>query len=148
MAFLRELYWLWIVVGMVLSSLVIAVVFIIINKCISWKAGNDQTHSSPQTGNFYADSQPYHTRDIENDVPPLPPRDMFESSESVNQYEPVDSLPEYLKVVEDGNSQATYDQPETSKSKEALEDQDGPTEDYDDVMPPPGYDSEDYDDVG
>lgn len=65
-----------------------------------------------------------------------------------NQYDQVDSLPEYLKVVEDGNSQATYDQPETSKSKEALEDQDGPTEDYDDVMPPPGYDSEDYDDVG
>lgn len=65
----------------------------------------------------------------------------------VNQYEQVDS-PEYLKVVDDGNSQATRDLPETSKSKEALEDQDCSGEDYDDVMPPPGYDSEDYDDVG
>lgn len=67
----------------------------------------------------------------------------------VNQYEQVDNLPEYLKVVEDGDSQVKCDQPETPKSKEALEDQDGTEDlDYDDVMPPPGYDSEDYDDVG
>ncbi|KAG5283956.1 hypothetical protein AALO_G00021390 [Alosa alosa] len=140
-----RLFWLWIVVGMVLSSLVIVLVFIIINKCISWKAGNYQPSSTPQT-DFYADSRPYHTRDIESDVPPLPPRDMFESSDSVNQYEPVD-LPEYLKVVEDERPQTMYDQPDIPKSKEALEDQDASTEEYDDVMPPPGYDS-DYDDVG
>lgn len=39
MTLLRELYWLWIVVGMVLSALLIALLFIIINKCIS-KKGN------------------------------------------------------------------------------------------------------------
>lgn len=66
----------------------------------------------------------------------------------VNQYEQVDNLPDYLKMEEDESPQATHDQPHTPKSKEAQDQDTLSTEAYDDVMAPPGYDSEDYDDVG
>lgn len=143
----RELYWLWIVIGMVLSSLVTAVVFLLIKKCF-WKAEKYETNSRSEANNFYADSRPYHTKDIEDDVPPLPPRDMFDSTESVNQYEQVDSLPDYLKV-EDEKPAVMHQVAVTEKAKEAYNiDQDASSEAYDDVVAPPGYDSEDYDDVG
>ncbi|XP_021479360.2 uncharacterized protein LOC110537557 [Oncorhynchus mykiss] len=142
---LRHLFWLWVVLGMIFVSMVIGLIFFLINKCISKKAAeqyntNTPSHTTPQ---YYAQSSKYHLKDLEDDLPPLPPRTQFLTScPKTESYENLVGLPDYVKV-DDNAPPPPYHHTETLVCK----DNDSLPEDYDDI----GADcqiEEDYDDLG
>ncbi|KAA0716404.1 hypothetical protein E1301_Tti009351 [Triplophysa tibetana] len=108
--------------------------------CFNSKA-NDSFH--------YRENQVFH-KNIENEKPPLPPRDQFQSMDSVDQgYEHVEPLPDYVVVEESAPTEPQ--QPFTPQyATVETKSQDGVSveEDYDDVEMPSNNDSEDYDEVG
>nr|XP_046161677.1 uncharacterized protein LOC123999712 isoform X3 [Oncorhynchus gorbuscha] len=79
---LRDLFWLWVVLGMIFVSMVIGLIFILINQCISKKAAEQYNTNTPSrtTPQYYAQSSKYHLKDLEDDLPPLPPRTQFLTS--------------------------------------------------------------------
>ncbi|CAB1352423.1 unnamed protein product, partial [Coregonus sp. 'balchen'] len=145
---LREHFWLWVILGMIFVSLVISLIFILINKCISKKAAeqyntNTSSHTTPE---FYAQSSKYHPKDLEDDLPPLPPRTQFLTScPKTESYENLAELPDYVKV-DDKAPPPLYHHTDTLVCQDVSHDHDGISEDYDNI----GADcqSEDYDDLG
>ncbi|XP_018597315.1 uncharacterized protein scimp [Scleropages formosus] len=144
---LRENFWLFLVIGMVLVSLVIGLIFLLINKCISKRAAqykNTFQNSKPQ---FYTQNSQYHPKHLEEQLPPLPPRNIAApSSPASASYEDISSVPDYIKVDEK-TPPPPYKQKETPQSMTTSLAHDTTSMDsYDDVISP-AYESEDYDDV-
>ncbi|KAI7813545.1 SLP adapter and CSK-interacting membrane protein-like [Triplophysa rosa] len=150
---LRSYFWAILLLAIIALSLVIIMIFIIINVCISKKVTSYHTQTK---SNNYSDiklknqDNPVFHKNVENEKPPLPPRDQFQSMDSVDQgYEHVEPLPDYVVVEE--SAPAEPQQPFTPQyATVETKSQDGVSveEDYDDVEMPANYDSEDYDEVG
>ncbi|XP_048873619.1 SLP adapter and CSK-interacting membrane protein-like [Brienomyrus brachyistius] len=144
---LRPFYWLFLVAGMLLVSLIIGCIFLCINKYISRKAKeykpNFPQNSTPQ---FYTQNSKYHPHHIEEDLPPLPPRNI-NLQPSFPSYEEISVPPDYIKVVEETPPPPPYQHQEPVERVKERPASDGASMDsYDDVVAP-GYVSEDYDDV-
>ncbi|XP_016346053.1 SLP adapter and CSK-interacting membrane protein-like [Sinocyclocheilus anshuiensis] len=155
MEFLRQYFWTALLLAIILVSLVIVMIFIIINVCISKRAAWYSTQAKP---NHYGDTNlkkqnnQVHHKEREIEKPPLPPRDQFKSMESVDQgYEDLEPGSDYVEVEDESNlpapQQPTFT-PHYTTVETKSQDQDAVSEDYDDVEIPVNYDSEDYDDVG
>ncbi|XP_058631225.1 SLP adapter and CSK-interacting membrane protein-like [Onychostoma macrolepis] len=155
MEFLRQNFWTILLLAIILVSLVIVMIFIFINVCISKRAAWYSTKVKP---NHYGDTnlkhQNYqvHHKDFEIEKPPLPPRDQFKSMESVDQgYEDLEPASDYVQVEDELNlpapPQPTFT-PHYSTVETKSQNQDAVSENYDDVEIPVNYDSEDYDDIG
>ncbi|KAJ8275828.1 hypothetical protein COCON_G00075800 [Conger conger] len=144
MEFLRQYFWLLIVLGIVFVSILIGLLFIWINNCITRTA--EQYTINSQRSEFYAESSQYHPKQLEEELPPLPARNpSFRSCSSSASYEDIDN-PEYVHVDEKA-APPPYQSRAAPVQEEACRDRDSvSTEAYDDVVPP-GYESEDYDDV-
>eukprot|EP00063_Salmo_salar_P077800 XP_014052635.1 PREDICTED: uncharacterized protein LOC106603452 [Salmo salar] len=134
MALLRE-FLLWVVLGMIFVSLVIGLIFVFINKCISKKAAeqynrNTPSHTIPES---YAQSSKYHPKDLEDDLPPLPPRTQFLTSyPEIESYENLAELPYNVKVDNEAPP-PPYHHTETVVCQDVCHDRDSISEDYDDI---------------
>ncbi|KAI1903726.1 hypothetical protein AGOR_G00030190 [Albula goreensis] len=149
MDLLRDYFWLLVIVGMVMVSTLICIIFIFINKCISRRAATYKTNTLQNASQaFYAESNHYHPDKLEDDLPPLPPRNTNSPScPSTASYEEIAALPDYVKMDEKV-APPPYQSAAIPVDVEPCPDRASvSTEAYDDVVPP-GYDSEDYDDVG
>ncbi|KAJ8343030.1 hypothetical protein SKAU_G00329580 [Synaphobranchus kaupii] len=149
MELLREFFWLFVMLGMVIVSIVFGILFFVINKCINRRAEQFKINSQ-QTSNheFYKDSR-YHPEQLEEELPPLPARHPYvPSCPSSVSYEDVTNLPDYVKVDEKA-APPPYQSTTTPVQNELCPDRNSvSTEAYDDVVLP-GYESDqDYDDVG
>lgn len=151
----RQYFWAVLLLSIILSSLVIVMIFIIINVCISKRAAWYSTQVKP---NHYSDRDvknqinQVHHKDVEIEKPPLPSRDQFKSMESVDQgYEELEPASDYVEVEDElplpAPPQPTFT-PHYTAVETKSQDQDAVSEDYDDVEDPVNYDGEDYDDVG
>ncbi|KAK6317240.1 hypothetical protein J4Q44_G00126400 [Coregonus suidteri] len=135
MAPLRE-FLLWVVLGMIFVSLVIGLIFVLINKCISKKAAeqsntNTPSHTMPEC---YARSSKYHPKDLEDDLPPLPPRTQFLTScPETESYENLADLPYNVKV-DNKAPPPPYNHTETVVCQDVCHDCDSISEDYDDIV--------------
>ncbi|KTG34501.1 hypothetical protein cypCar_00032643 [Cyprinus carpio] len=153
MEFLRQYFWTVLLLAIILVSLVIVMIFIIINVCISKRAARYSTQTKPNHDsdrNIKNQNNQVHHKDFEIEKPPLPPRDQFKSMESVDQgYEDLEPASDYVEVEDDLNLPAPQ-QPTFTPHYTTVEtkSQDAVSEDYDDVEIPVIYDSEDYDDIG
>ncbi|KAL4660583.1 SLP adapter and CSK-interacting membrane protein [Arapaima gigas] len=154
MDLLRRNFWLFLIIGMVLVCLIIGLIFLLINKCISKTAAiyktNFQENSKPL---FYTQNSQYHPKHLEEELPPLPPRNIVPPSrpESAN-YEDIPNVPDYIKVDEKTPTPPPppppYMQKETPLCTRMAQTNDTASMDsYDDVLTP-AYESEDYDDIG
>ncbi|KAG9282026.1 hypothetical protein AMEX_G618 [Astyanax mexicanus] len=86
-------FFLLVIVGIIVSTLTIILVFIIINVCISKQA----LKKPPNFLSFCHSLFPAHA-DVEEKPPPLPSRDQFLSESRSNSYEQVDTLISPMKV--------------------------------------------------
>ncbi|XP_071761319.1 uncharacterized protein scimp [Centroberyx gerrardi] len=143
MDLLRKYIWLWVIIGIIFVSLVICLIFILINKCLSEDA--ESRTLRPHNGHeYYTQSSKYHPKDLGEDVPPLPPRTQFLTAEA-QSYENLAELPDYVKVEDEvmlpPPPPYQYSAPAADCSADNVS-----TEDYDDIGAEEG--EEDYDDVG
>ncbi|XP_026068191.1 uncharacterized protein LOC113049779 [Carassius auratus] len=153
MEFTHQYFWALLLLAIILVSLMIVMIFIIINVCISKRAARYSTQAKP---NHYGDrnvkheNEQVHHKELEIEKPPLPSRDQFKSMESVDQgYEDLEPASDYVEVEDEMNLPAPQ-QPIFTPHYTTVEtkSQDTVSEDYDDVEIPVNYDSEDYDDIG
>ncbi|XP_016101544.1 uncharacterized protein [Sinocyclocheilus grahami] len=155
MEFLRQYFWLALVLAIILVSLVIVMIFIIINVCINKRAAWYSTQASPNHYNdthFKKQNNQVNHKDHETEKPPLPPRDQFKSMHSVDRsYEDLEPASDYVEVEDESNppapQQPTFT-PHYATVETKSQDQDAVSEDYDDVEIPANDDCEDYDDIG
>ncbi|XP_068187577.1 uncharacterized protein [Antennarius striatus] len=172
----REHFWLWVTVGMVVVSLLIGLVFIFINKCIS-RAGKHRISSLRSRSDFNTESNKYQQR---VDDPPFVRTPVVSGAESHENME--ESTHDYEKVVPDYQQDVPdyqqdvpdYEQDEPDYEQDVPDyeqdvpdyEQDVPdyeqemfdyvkvvddtsTEDYDDIGDDKDlHDDEDYDDLG
>ncbi|KAM3601201.1 uncharacterized protein V6R79_008898 [Siganus canaliculatus] len=77
---LRKYLWLWVLLGMVFVSLVISLIFLIINKCLLRRGKHriSNLHRRSKT----ALSNKYQEANIKAGIPPLPPRTQFLTAEA------------------------------------------------------------------
>ncbi|XP_034406497.1 uncharacterized protein LOC117742935 isoform X1 [Cyclopterus lumpus] len=112
MDLLRNFLWLWVIIVTIFAWIVISLIFIFINKCIS-RAGKHRITQFPRTSSdFTAKSNPYQERTFEAETPPLPPRHQFLTAEA-QSYENLaeeyvqnfsdykQSIPNYVQDVPD-----------------------------------------------
>lgn len=126
---------------MIFVSVVIGIIFLFINRCIIRKADGNETKSN----DTYVKSNKYHPKDIEEDLPPLPPRTQFFTE--AQSYENLADQLDYVKVDEDLPQPYEYTVPEACT--DVCHDRDSvSTEAYDDIGVDDGQGEEDYDDVG
>ncbi|XP_065819358.1 protein P200 isoform X1 [Labrus bergylta] len=99
---LRKNMWIWVIVGMIFVSVVISVIFILINRCISRRAR--RRFMSPHLLNRRSDdtnsSNKYQERNFKAITPPLPPRTQFNTAEA-QSYENLAEVPDYVQTVPD-----------------------------------------------
>ncbi|CAL8305073.1 unnamed protein product [Gadus morhua 'NCC'] len=130
----------WMLIGILLASLVVILIFFLINKYI--------TRKGPSKGYFEPCNPPvlnvenniYLSKKLEEVVPPLPPRTQFDS----DSYESIRELPEYIKVDEE----EAMVLPPPTKTTQSCSSVDMSLEDYDDIGEENHNQGEDYDDVG
>ncbi|XP_060912356.1 uncharacterized protein wu:fb97g03 isoform X2 [Labrus mixtus] len=93
---------LWVIIGMIFVSVVISVIFILINWCISRRAG--RRFMSPHLLNKRSDdtnsSNRYQEGNFKAITPPLPPRTQFNTAEA-QSYENLAEVPDYVQTVPD-----------------------------------------------
>ncbi|KAK2911562.1 hypothetical protein Q8A67_003695 [Cirrhinus molitorella] len=155
MDFLRQHFWTALLLAIIVVSLLIVMIFIIINFCISKRAAWYSTQVKPNNyspTNFQNQINQVQHKDVESEKPPLPSRDQFKSMDSVDQgYEEVDPASDYVEVEDESSppvpQQPTFT-PHYASAKTKSQEQDAVSEDYDDVEMPANSDSEDYDDIG
>ncbi|XP_008426759.1 uncharacterized protein scimp [Poecilia reticulata] len=82
MALLRKYIWVLVILGMVFVSLVISLIFILINKCISRKGGKHRILQHQEKPNVKIESNKYQLTQPVTDTPPLPPRTQFLTAEA------------------------------------------------------------------
>ncbi|XP_067296044.1 uncharacterized protein [Pseudorasbora parva] len=170
--FLRQHFWTALLLAIILVSLVVVIIFIFINVCISKRGAWYSTQAKPNhyngTNFKKQDNQVYH-KEVENWKPPLPSRDQFLSMNSVDQsYEEVESVLDYVEVEESTSPPAPqqpnftphYTPVEKKSQDQVSKDYDGMDEieipanndsvDYENTEEteiPANDDSEDYDDI-
>ncbi|CAL8364584.1 unnamed protein product [Lota lota] len=138
----REYMWIWMLIGTLLASLVIVLIFILINNCILVKDQSKGCFEPCHPPELNVQNFVYKSKDLEEEKPPLPPRTQFMTS---NSYESIPELPEYVKVDEE-EPQFPPPPRETTESCHSV---DMSTEDYDDIGEENNSQGgEDYDDVG
>lgn len=143
----------WIIIGVLFFTLVISLIFLLINKCISNKVDQYQTKSHQKQPEFHAKSSFYHPNNLEEDLPPLPPRTQFETCPEAESYESLDEAPDYVTINDEVVVSPPYSHTMKSRDLDMNYDRHSVySEDYDDVGK---YDDkerdqseEDYDDVG
>ncbi|KAM9333352.1 uncharacterized protein scimp [Pholidichthys leucotaenia] len=163
-----NLNWLWVIIGMIFVSVVIGLIFLLINWCIS-REGKLMIHQLERGSTFETKSNSYQERNVVAVIPPLPSRAQFDTAETqsngIQDYESIaddyeqsmGEQPDYLNVQDDD---ADIIPPTPSEAQSYIDLNEGEnyvmmedknqdadnTSDYDDV----GCEDqdEDYDDVG
>ncbi|XP_026225670.1 uncharacterized protein LOC113168848 isoform X2 [Anabas testudineus] len=153
MDILRKYLWLWVILGMIFVSVVICVIFLLINKCISRK-GKHRISQLEKRSVFPTESNKYQETNLVNhqplSTPPLPPRTQFLTAEA-QSYENLAEAPEYEQDLPD-NEQDSHDYEEavpsdeqnTNDYEQALPEHEQNTNDYEQAMPEYEQDSHDY----
>ncbi|XP_046695243.1 uncharacterized protein LOC124379150 [Silurus meridionalis] len=128
--------------GIFASSLVIVVLFIIINACIRRKVGKYNTMALKQTKPSNNTESSFKHNGQEEARPPLPPRDQFDTESMSNSYE---DMPENPLVADETSclTSAVIRPPETqisfqdnisvSENYEEVDEQESATNSYEDV---------------
>ncbi|KAM4726913.1 uncharacterized protein scimp [Anableps anableps] len=83
MGLLRKYIWVLVILGMFFVSLVISLIFILINKCISRK-GKHQILQLQERPDIKTESNKYQMTQPGSDTPPLPPRTQFLTAETLS----------------------------------------------------------------
>ncbi|XP_034539167.1 uncharacterized protein LOC117812490 [Notolabrus celidotus] len=92
---LLPLTMIWVIIGMIFVSVVISVIFILINKCISKRGKHKITNPSLQKGTaFKVSSNKYQETNLKGNIPSLPPRTQFLTAEA-QSYENLAEVPNY-----------------------------------------------------
>ncbi|XP_038565292.1 DNA-directed RNA polymerase II subunit RPB1-like [Micropterus salmoides] len=99
MALLRKYIWLLVILGMIFVSVVISLIFFLINKCIS-RQGKHRISNLHKRSDFNISSNKYQETTLKADVPPLPPRTQFLTAEA-QSYENLAEAPEYEQSTPD-----------------------------------------------
>ncbi|XP_051257798.1 DNA-directed RNA polymerase II subunit RPB1 [Dicentrarchus labrax] len=94
-----KFFWVWVVAGIVFASLVICLIFLLINKCIS-RSGKHRISQLNRGNGFKIESNKYQERDFKADIPPLPPRTQF-LTQAAQSYENLAEVPDYEQSVPD-----------------------------------------------
>nr|XP_046266249.1 uncharacterized protein LOC124070405 isoform X1 [Scatophagus argus] len=145
----RRYLWLWVIVGMILASFVIILIFLLINKCISRKGKHRISHLQ-KGSNYSVKSNKYQERIFNTATPPLPPRTQFLTAEA-QSYENLAEVPDHVqttpnhrqdvddhKQVVDDHEQATNDYEQLANDYEQpVNDYEQPANDY--VQPVDDY---------
>ncbi|KAK2828405.1 hypothetical protein Q5P01_019439 [Channa striata] len=152
MDILRKFIWLWVIIGMIFVSVMIGLIFILINKCIS-RRGKHRLSQIQKPSSFSVESNKYQER--ESSIPPLPPRTQFltaeaqsyenlaeipdyeqalpEYEENVNDYE--QALPEYEENVNDYEQALPEYEENVNDYEQALPEYEGNVNDYEEALP-------------
>ncbi|XP_071362030.1 uncharacterized protein [Trachinotus anak] len=104
MSLLRKYIWFWVIFGMVIVSLVITLIFILINKCL-FKKGKHRLSQLQRGAAFNIESNKYQERNIDTVIPPLPPRTQFLTAEA-QSYENLAEAPDHVHSIH-GHDQFT-----------------------------------------
>lgn len=107
MALLRKYFWVLVILGMVFVSLVVSLIFLVINKCISRKAGRLQLSQLQESSDVRIKSNKYQATQPGSKTPPLPPRTQFLGAEAQS----------YENLAEDCDDQSEHDYEETTDQK-------------------------------
>ncbi|XP_045896445.1 zinc finger protein 768-like [Micropterus dolomieu] len=135
MALLRKYIWLLVILGMIFVSVVISLIFFLINKCIS-RQGKHRISNLHKRSYFNINSNKYQETTLKADVPPLPPRTQFLTAEA-QSYENLAEAPEYEQ------STADYEQ-STPDYVQSMPDYEQSTPDYVQSMPDYEQSTPDY----
>ncbi|XP_017284645.1 GRIP and coiled-coil domain-containing protein PFC0235w-like [Kryptolebias marmoratus] len=117
MTLLRRYIWVIVIIGMIFCSLVVSLIFLIINKCISRK-GKHRILRLQERSDTNIESNKYHERNLDSSgpAPSLPPRTQFltadtpgfEQADDEHDYEQMpdceqstDQQPDYVKMEEE-----------------------------------------------
>lgn len=127
-------FFLLLIVGIIVSTLTIILIFVIVNVCIGKHAARQEAQELRQNHTNLSHDHlfPAH-EDVEEKPPPLPSRDQFLSESRSNSYEEVDTLmnPTKVEIQSSTPPQPTFIQ----QCKTQFEEQDVNSvgESYDDV---------------
>ncbi|CAJ1063395.1 uncharacterized protein LOC113168848 isoform X2 [Xyrichtys novacula] len=150
----RKYMWIWVICGMIFVSMVICLIFVLINRCISKKGKHKITSSSlDKRTAFIVSSNKYQETTLKASNPPLPPRTQF-GPEVGQSYENLAEVPDYEQSMPDyEQDKPDYVQgiPDTADYEEATPEyeQDKPDyvqdmPDYEDAIPEYEQDKPDY----
>lgn len=162
---------------MVFVTMVISLIFILINKCI-FKDGKRRILQFQKSLDFKAEGNKYQERNFEADIPPLPPRTQFLTAEA-QSYENLAEVPDYEEATDNVHDyeQNVDDVHDYEESMDVVHDYEQNMDDVHDyeqsldgqsdyvkvedegvILPPPPYKNpdpatdndsgEDYDDIG
>ncbi|XP_076607270.1 uncharacterized protein scimp [Chaetodon auriga] len=161
MDLLRKYMWLWVIAGMLFVCLVISLIFLLINMCIS-RGGKSRISQLHRGSNSSAKSNNYQERTFKAITPPLPPRTQFLTAEAQSyenlagetnyvQSTPVyeQSTPDYEQSTPD-YEQSTNDYEQSIPDYVKVEEEKilPPPPPYQDPDPADNISTEDYDDIG
>ncbi|XP_041808879.1 DNA-directed RNA polymerase II subunit RPB1-like [Chelmon rostratus] len=97
MDLLRKYMWVWVIGGMLFVCLVISLIFLLINKCIS-RGGKHRISQLHKGSDFSIKSNKYQERSFKAGTPPLPPRTQFLTAEA-QSYENLAEEPAYEEAT-------------------------------------------------
>ncbi|KAM8742569.1 uncharacterized protein scimp [Acanthopagrus schlegelii] len=108
--------YLWLIVGIIFVSVVIILIFLLINRCL-FRAGKHRISQLHRRSDLRATNNQYQERKLVDDTPPLPPRTQF-LTEEAQSYENLaevpdseESAPDYEQVKDDfGPDVGDYEQ--------------------------------------
>ncbi|KAM4544474.1 uncharacterized protein scimp [Odontesthes bonariensis] len=110
MALLRKYIWVLVILGMIFVSVVIGLIFLLINNCLSRK-GKHRISQLQRRSDTKVESNKYNERNLDNQVPVLPPRTQFLTAEAQSYEnlaeeehdyeESMDQKPDYVKVEDE-----------------------------------------------
>ncbi|XP_010729430.3 uncharacterized protein scimp [Larimichthys crocea] len=109
MDLLRKYIWLFVIFGILFSSLVIILIFLLINKCIS-RAAKHRLTPLQRRSDFSVQSNKYQETYLKTDNPPLPPRTQFLTADA-QSYENLAEVSDCEQGIPDyEQSTADYEQ--------------------------------------
>ncbi|KAM9728559.1 uncharacterized protein scimp isoform 1-T2 [Menidia menidia] len=98
MVLLRQYLWALVILGMIFVSVVISLIFLLVNKCISRKEKKRVFHLQGRS-DIKVESNKYHERNLDSEVPPLPPRTQF-LTEGAQSYENLSDEHDYEECAD------------------------------------------------
>ncbi|GAA6233511.1 uncharacterized protein LOC117955920 isoform X2 [Lates japonicus] len=127
----RRYMWVWVIVGVIFVSVVISLIFLLINKCIS-RGGKHRISQLERGSLFTVKSNTYQERNLDDNSPPLPPRTQFLTAEA-QSYENLAEVPEHEENIEDCEQATDGHGPDDYE--EALPAYEEPLPEYEEALP-------------
>ncbi|XP_040005989.1 titin-like [Xiphias gladius] len=133
MELLRKYFWALVIFGMIFVSCMISLIFLLINKCIS-RQEKHRISLLQRESLFSVKSNEYQERDLEANIPPLPPRTQFLTAEA-QSYENLAEVPEHQQSIDDYEQNTDDYEQNIDDYEEALPEYEEALPEYEEALP-------------